>query len=488
MIATWGKGAVASVLVVFALVLGACSSDAPEFVKTHTLTLSINVAWPQAMAIRSAQSPDPALWTVRCVTLDTEGIKTTSTATKDLETGRFEVNDIPDDEDAICHIVDEEEALVTTISVSDPGALGGVRDVFRLTRDAQATVVYDSLREMSVAHGSDFSFGDVEERADLEGKWEMGCNDVRDIVTDEVVEEVRCTDEVEGDELFLHRVTASGPNGERRMAYGIWSSQEAFAGCGYTEGLDTLPFGWSLDQIFAAQPSIFVFSAPFEGLTPDSTSAQIMTMIRENAAETMPSYDDFKAVNEVGCVSEKRCTAWYYHEMRRHGLENAGTVCWPLVIFTFEGGDGITAGLWPSGGGRAKPLGRLHFIEAFEYGNETYMRSQISQVREVYSPDESVECKLKEEFLMAVEIPDSDEDGSEDVDEDDAEIVAKEVSSDEDLIIVGTRLEARYHSSTKVTSISGTYDNLCQQELGEEDGGSEPGSYSDVVLESITAL
>ena len=66
--------------------------------------------------------------------------------------------------------------------------------------------------------------------------------------------------------------------------------------------------------------------------------------------------------------------------------------------------------------------------------------------------------------------------------------MAKDESPDSDLISIGTRLEARYHSITKITSMSGDHDNLCQQELGEEAGGSEPGLYSDVVLESITAL
>lgn len=466
--------------------LGGCANNPPEFKETHSLSLTVSVYDAQAQALKETSSMDPAEWLVQCISLDTEGVKTTNTSAPDPKTGRFKVGSIPDGEDTICHLVDGEGSLVATMSVNDPGAIVGVRDVFSLKRDAQATVVYDPLHETARAHGTDFDFGGAEERADLEGRWGVGCNEVRSLVTDEVIEELTCEEEMQAREIYMHTVTASGVSGEPRVAYGIWVSDGAFARCGSTEGLDDLPFGWSLDPSYQAQSTPFAFSAPFDLLTPTSSSAEILGMIMSDTVEGLPDYEVFKAENAASCLEDAKCAVWYYYEMRRYGLQNAGEICWPQLVFIFADDGGVTAGLWPSGGGRAKPLGRLHFIEAFEYGNETYMRSAISQVREVYSESEPVECKLKEEFLMAVEIPDSDEDGSENVDEDDSEIETKGYLSD-DLITEGTSLEARYHSITDVSSIGGEYDNLCRQTLGEESVGSEPGLYSDVVLQSNTA-
>ncbi len=480
------RNTAAFLLAAFALMLAGCANDPPEYKKTHSLSLAVSVYDAQAQVSKETSPMDPAEWLVQCISLDTEGVKTTNTSTLVPETGRFEVGGIPDGEDTICHLVDGKGSLVATVSVSDPGALVGVRDVFRLLRDAHAAVVYDPLHEVAQAFGTDFDVGEAEERADLEGRWRVGCNEVRSMVTDEAVEGLECAEEVQAPEIYMHSVTASGPGGERRVSYGIWSSEEAFARCGTTEGLDALPFGWSLDTTYLAQSSPFAFSAPFDLLTPGSSSTEILDMIVSNAAEGMSGYEDFKAENAASCQDEAKCAVWYYHEMRRYGLENAGEICWPQLVFIFMGDGGVAAGMWPSSGGRASPLGRLHFIEAFKYGNETYMRSAISQVREVYAESEAVECKLKEEFLMAVEIPDSDEDGSENVDEDSAEIKAKRYLSD-DLISEGTSLEARYRSITDVSSIGGEYDNLCRQALGEEDVGSGPGLYSDVVLESTLA-
>ncbi len=467
----------------------ACASDAPEYQDTHSLSFRIDETQGSAQTVKEvSESTDPVSWSARCISLGREGIKTTNVASYDDETGKYVIDAIPDDVDTVCHILDDEGALVSTMSVSDSGALGGVRDIFRLRRDAWATIVHDTELGLSVAHSGDFMIAEAEGRADLEGRWDIGCKDVRDIVTDEVAQELECSNEIQGSQLFMHRVLATGPSGERRAAYGVWRSEDAFAACGRTEGLDGLPFGWSLEFSSTLQSAPLVLSAPFEGLTASSTFAEIMDMIRACDVEGMRNYDQFADENEVICADESKCVMYYYYEMRRHGIANSESLCWPQLIFTFDDVGEAKPSLWAAVAGSVKPLGRIHFVEAFEYGNETYMRSTTSQIRVVYAQSQPVECKLKEEFLIAVEIPDSDEDGDVVVDEDDSEIEAKALAEDDDLISIGTRLEAKYHSSTKVVSTSGTHDNLCRQELGEEDVGSEPGFYSDVVLESITAL
>jgi len=467
----------------------ACTSDDPEFVKMHRLTFKIDATEPSAEVAKvESESTDPVTWSVRCTSLDEEGIKTTSVASYDGESGRYEIDSIPDDVDTVCHLLDEEGALVSTISVNDSGALGGVRDVFRLRRDAWATIIHDTELGISVAHSGDLTYAGHEERADLEGIWNIGCKDVRDVVTDEVAQEFQCSDDIQGIQLFLHRVLAEGPSGERRTAYGVWRSEEAFAACGRTEGLDRLPFGWSLEEASVLQSVPMSMSHPFDGLTASSTSADIMTMIRACAAEGLRSYDQFAIENEVICADESKCTMYYYYEMKRHGIANAGSLCWPEIVFSFDEGAVATAIPLPATAGRIRPLGRHRFLEAFEYGNETYMRNTASEVRVAYAQSQLVECRLKEEFFVAVEIPDSDEDGVADVDEDNSRIEAKAALEGKDLISIGTQLEAKYHSSTKVISTSGTHDNFCRQELGEEDVGSELGFYSDVVLESISAL
>jgi hypothetical protein len=202
----------------------------------------------------------------------------------------------------------------------------------------------------------------------------------------------------------------------------------------------------------------------------------------------MRGYVQFADENEVICADEAKCAMYYYYEMRRHGIANSDSLCWPQIAFSFDDGGEVSASLRGAAAGSVKPIGRHHFIEAFEYGNETYMRSTMGQFRRVFAQSQPVECKLKEEFLIAVEIPDSDEDGDVDVDEDDSEIEAKALAKSDDLISVGTELEAKFHLSTKVTSTDGAHDNLCRQELGKEEVGSAPGFYSDIVLESITAL
>jgi hypothetical protein len=467
----------------------ACTSDDPEFIQTHRLIFQINATEAAAqMAKEESQSTDPVTWSVRCTSLDEKGGKTTSVASYDDKSDKYEIDSIPADVDTVCHLLDEEGALVSTMSVNDSGALGGVRDVFRLRKDAWATIIHDTELGISVAHSGDFTFTEPEERADLEGRWDIGCKDVRDVVTDEVAQELQCSDEIQDIQLFLHRVLATGPNGERRTAYGVWRSEEAFAACGRTEGVEWLPFGWSLEFSSTLQSERLALSAPFDGLTATTTSAEIMDMIRSCDVEGIRSYDQFAEENEVICADESKCVMYYYYEMRRHGVANSGSLCWPQLIFTFDDAGEARPSLWAETVGSVKPLGRIHFVEAFEYGNETYMRHTTSQTRVVYVQSQPVECKLKEEFLIAVEIPDLDEDGSVDVDEDDSEIEAKGMAEDDDLIFIGTQLEAKYHSSIKVVSTEGIYDNLCRQELGKEDAGSEPGFYSDVVLESITAL
>lgn len=479
----------AIVLAAVFMLAPACTSDDPEFIKTRSLTFQINASDTSAqVAKEESESTDPFSWSVRCISLDEEGIKTTSVASYDDATGTYVIDAVPDDVDTVCHLLDDEGFLVSTVSVSDSSALGGVRDIFRLRRDAWATIIHDTDLGISVAFSGDFIFADAEGRADLEGRWGMGCKDVRDIVTDEVAQELECSDEVQGTQLFLHRVLASGPNGEWRAAYGVWRSEDAFAACGSTEGLERLPFGWSLESASAPQSAPPALSAPFEGLTAQASSADIMGMIRACSAEGMRSYEQFAKENEVICTDESKCVMYYYYEMRLHGIANSNSLCWPQIDFSFDGAGGASALLGGAVAGSVKPLGRHHLVEAFEYGNETYMRSTTSQIRVVYALSQPVECKFKEEFLIAVEIPDSDEDGEVDVDEDDSRIEAKSVAADDDLISIGTELEAKYHSSTKVISTSGTHDNFCRQELGKEDIGSEPGFYSDVVLESITAL
>jgi len=473
------RKSMALILMACALALGACSKDYKEFEETHTLKLSLTVLPYAQQSVMSKDEADPVDWTVHCVSLDTEGVKTANTAIYDGEADMYEITDIPDDTDTLCQLVDSEDRLIATISVSDYGALGGARDIFRLKESTEATIAYNSALEAAMAHGTGFEFSDAEERVDLQGKWGMGCRDVRDVVTDEVDEGMSCSEEVDAREIFMHRVNAHGSLGELRIAYGIWRSDGAYLACGSTEGLDALPSTWRIHNESEDAVEPFAWSAPFEGVSGSTSSEDIIAMIRANDTEGMSTYEEFKDANDIFCENEDECTTQYYYEMRAHGIANADSICWPLIAFTYDAGVGAKASLWPSAGGSAKPLGHLHFIEAFEYGNETYMRSSISQVRKVYGVMGVVECKMKEEFLMSVEIPDSDED--------DAEIEGVIRGADDDLISPGTRLEAKYHSSTEVASVKGYHDNICEQELGEDDRDSASGFYSDVVLESITA-
>lgn len=466
------------------IALAGCASDYPEYEKVHSLTFKVRTSEPQAQAVKLAEDPtDPSTWSVRCVSLDEEGVGTNVTSTYDEASGEFLLENIPHDTDTVCHLVGGEGELLATISVSDSGALGGSRDVFRITSNTQATVIYDAVSEIALAYSGSFIFGEGDDRADLHGRWGIGCNEVRDIVTDEILEDVDCTDEVEGEELFLHRITATGPSGELRMAYGIWRSEAAFAACGSTEGIDSLPFGWSLHVDSVGSDAPFAWSQPFDGLASSSSSEEIIGMIKSCDEGDFMSFEQFMGEYGEDCQTDSRCAARYYYQMRDHGIANPTDHCWPHLVFTFDDDGGVAAALWPSKGGGSKPLGMLHFLEAFQYGNETYMRGEVNQVREVVSGSDQVGCKLKEEFLMAVEIPDADGDGVEDVDEDEFEIKA----ADGDMINVGTRLQARYRSSTKVASITGDFDNLCQQELGEVDEVMQEGVYTDVVLESVTA-
>lgn len=463
----------------------ACASNAPEFAEIYSLKLILDEGAAVQSIKSSASSPDPSVWNVRCVSLGTDGVRTTSSSSYDSGIAGFIIEDIPKDQDTVCHIVDADGLLVSTMSIADASSLRGTRDVFRLRRNVEANLSYDVQRRSSTARGDDLLLGAVETRANLEGRWGVDCHDMRDIVTDDIVQGEPCPREVDGSQLYMHLVAATGAAGESRVAYGIWRSTGVFEACGSTEGLDALPEGWLLDDPVHA--TSFSWSAPFADLEPASaTSGEIMRMIRANDAEEMLTYDDYVALDPDRCRNEDLCTIRYYDEMRNYTLDQAGSICWPELLFSSGDEEHTSALVWSFKGGKGRPVGRIDFIEAYQYGNETYMRNLASHDRTASANGTPVECNVREEYLVAVEIPDSDEDGRADDDADDAEIKAR-LLGDDDLISQGIQLEARYQARVDVASPTGRYDNLCRQDLGLEDKRSDDGLYADVILESLSA-
>lgn len=462
----------------------ACASSSPELENTHDLELTLEGGAAAQFAKCACASADPTEWNVRCVSLGDDGVRTTINSVYDPDIVGFEVEHVPDDRDTVCHIVDADGVLLSTISIEDATSLLGRRDIFRLKKDARATISFDAGMRVSSAQSADFLLGDTETRADLEGRWSVNCQDVRDIVTDDLAPDIACPEEVDGSQLYLHMVVAADASGGRRAAYGIWRTEEAFSVCGTTEGLDELPQGWVIEDPVHAAP--FVWTSPFSELSPQTASSDdIMRMIRANDKEGMQTYDAFAEANPEICQREDRCTLRYYDQMRTYALKHSGSVCWPKLLFSYDDDDRATASVWLFPGGLARPVGRIDFIEAYQYGNETYMRNLVNHARTAYAGGVPIECQVREEYLVAVEIPDSDEDGRAEEDADDAEIKAR-LSATDDLITVGTALEARYQARVEVSSSTGKYDNLCRQDLGLEAENGDEGFYADVILESLS--
>jgi hypothetical protein len=316
-------------------------------------------------------------------------------------------------------------------------------------------------------------------------KWSINCQDVRNILTGEVDSTKACPSVFVNITNYLHLVMAEDSAGALKTGYGAWTSYEAYAKCGSTEGLDDLPSGWTLDSVNSpTQGTAFSWSAPFENFSSDSTSAEIFNMIRATSVSGVQSYNDFKIdplYSEFCAVSEDVCTSKYYEEVLRvYG--RGSSVCWPDLRFGFSTTSTVTAERWPDMGSKVRPLSRYSFMEAFQNGSETYMRSFDSFVKYAANDSGTFQCNVKSEFLVAIDTKSLLGPGG--APPEFTSIITPGGDPGGNLPEAGSSGSMRFISNTLVEAVDGTDASnvLCQSQLGASTERTANGFYSKVEM------
>ncbi len=177
------------------------------------------------------------------------------------------------------------------------------------------------------------------------------------------------------------------------------------------------------------------------------------------------------------CPNEDVCATKYYENVLRQYSQISDANCWPEFRFSYSEGPAVTAFAWAGMGGVTRPLERRAFMESFQNGNETYMRSFDTIVTDAIGDDGSVECNMRVEFLLALDAvsiitPDGSGPPEDSIGVPGANM-AKAITpgTDPTLLIpdVGVASTVRSVFNTTITSVLGTDEatSLCQAQLGE---------------------
>jgi len=392
------------------------------------------------------------------------------------------VEEIPNSRDTVCYL-SENNVTFATLQYTDVNAIGSKRDTLKATSDGTGVITYtENLGKAVVSYDSGVEGTTAENRVNLSTKWSINCEDVRNLETNEIDSTQTCPEDFTDAEVYIHLVMSEDASSELKTAYGMWASADTFQACGSTEGLNDLPDGWTLDSTVSGdQGNAFSWSTPFDSFSASSTSNEILAMIRNVDSGPSQTYAEYAASeSDDTCPNDDMCASSYYENVLRPYTQSGVATCWPEVKFTYTPVSQVEASAWPGMGGNTTPLGRHAFMESSQNGNETYMSSFESSIMNAVDGDDTVECNLKSEFLVALDTQSVISPGTNPL-----SIV---VGTDPSGLIPSPNISTnvRFISNVIVTSVDGTeaHTDLCQSQLGEFNEKTRNGYFSKVEMTS----
>lgn len=402
---------------------------------------------------------------VRCVSTDSAGTKTTTTAV--IEAGNANVTGIPSGQSTICYLLSSTGTILATIPVSDSGAVGSIRDGFKMAagRTISSDITYNSNAKSATAacatDGCQAPTSGGTDATDYTGTWKFKCNGIKREDNDTIDSSQSCPADLENSLVYLHRVKATESGGTVRYGYGAWPSLAAFQKCGSTEGLLDIPSGWTLTT--SGQTGDFVWTAPFADFISTSTSAQISTMIRNitsGPAQTFTAYQT--AACTPNGLSNDACAAdYFWARVFPYINTNPAAECWPRVRISYDSTGAPTFSSAKGFGGKTQPSNRYDFMSTYAIGDRTYMKSFHAEEFPAFNRTTSVLlfCDLRDELLVSAQNLDKTP-------------------------TAGTTANLRFTQTTSVTARTGlTADNtLCRDQLGSNNEWATKGTYVDLTM------
>lgn len=401
---------------------------------------------------------------VRCISRDSSGNKTTVTGTLD-EKGVASLQGVPSNQATICYLLNSSGAVTATFTVSDTGAVGGIRDGFNISggKTTSATITYNSTTKNATSDctGTDCqaptSGGDT--AVDLTGTWKMNCVGIRREDNDALDSSQTCPSDLNNQNVHLHRVSAKDADGVVRYGYGAWPSLAAFEKCGSTEGLQNLPTGWSVTT--SGQTGDFTWNAPFAAFTSASTSAQISTMIRNVTSGPAQSFSTYQTANCTGRTANQCAGEYFWAQIYSYIAQNPAAQCWPNIKMSWDADDNPTFLSRSGFGGTTQPNNRYDFMATYQIGEQIYMKSFFSETIPAYDQANSkrVDCVYRSELLVSFVSPPA-------------------------VPVAGDQVSVKFTNTTSVTATSGTSaDNtVCRADVGSNTEWSTKGTYIDVTM------
>lgn len=182
-------------------------------------------------------------------------------------------------------------------------------------------------------------------------------------------------------------------------------------------------------------------------------------------------------------VDENMCAQKYYEEhIRVFGRSGSADYCWPEISFVFENESPI-ASPWPGLGSTTKPIGEFQFLEAFQNGNEIYMRGEQVQTKQIgMDGEEDINCSVKDEILVSIITPGGDPWPSL------GKIVAPGGDPEDSVVDEGTEVPAKFYNNRYVGAFNSSDDAACATAFGTTTELVEKGFYSKVDMISVNPI
>lgn len=401
--------------------------------------------------------------TVKCISTDSAGTKTTKSGP--ISGGSADIKGIPAGESTICYLLDTNDAILATIPISDSGAVGSIRDGFKMTggKTINSDITYNSsAKSATAACATDSCQAPTSggtDAIDGTGTWKMDCKAIRREDNDTVDSSQSCPTALEGANVYLHRVKATDSGGTVRYGYGAWPSLAAFQKCGSTEGLLDIPSGWTLTT--TGQTTDFGWTSPFDTFSATSTSAQISTLIRNVSSGPTLSFSTYQTASCSGLTNDQCAADYFWAQIFPYINSNPAAQCWPRVRVTYDANGNPTFTPAKGFGGKTQPANRYDFMSTYSIGDRTYMKSFFSEEFPAFNRTTSVLifCDLRDELLVSMQT------------------LTKTPTA-------GTEVNVKFTQTTSVTARTGVAADttLCRDQLGANSEWATKGTYVDETM------
>lgn len=402
---------------------------------------------------------------VRCVSTDSAGTKTTRTGV--VAGGIADVVGIPSGESTICYLLNSAGSILATIPISDSGAVGSIRDGFKMIggKTINSDITYNSnAKSATAACPTDSCQAPASggtDAVDYMGTWKMNCNGIKREDNDTTDSSQSCPAALEGTNVYLHRVKATDSGGTIRYGYGAWPSLAAFQKCGSTEGLQDIPSGWTLST--SGQTGDFTWTAPFGTFISTSTSAQISTMIQNVTSGPALTFLAYQSTScDPNGLSSNACAAdYFWAQIFPYINANPAAQCWPRMRISYDSLGAPTFSPAKGFGGKTQPANRYDFMSAYSVGDRTYMKSFYAEEFSAYNRTTTVLllCDLRDELLVSMQT------------------LAKTPTA-------GTQNNVKFTQTTSVAARSGVAADTtrCRDQLGYNNEWATKGTYVDITM------